>query len=82
MYASWHTRREHAGTCARLFGLLLFDLELLLQHGVDLGLQHLPSALRHGLIGQAHESTQAQLAARRFPARLRDSFFWLFSPYF
>ena len=35
-----------------------------------------------GLIAASSQYTQQQLAARGFLARLRDSFFWLFSPYF
>ncbi|RJS92953.1 phospholipase D-like domain-containing protein [Salinisphaera sp. Q1T1-3] len=34
------------------------------------------------VVGRSTEYTQQALAARRWPARLRDSFFWLFSPYF
>jgi cardiolipin synthase len=33
-------------------------------------------------IAHSRRWTRADLRARRWPARLRDSFFWLFSPYF
>ena len=33
-------------------------------------------------IGRSHAYSLRELHRRRWPARLRDSFFWLFSPYF
>lgn len=40
--------------------------------------------VRHAddVISRSTPITEEELAGRRWPARLRDSFFWLFSPYF
>jgi cardiolipin synthase len=46
--------------------------------------QHLAESLTHHfdtLMKSSRPVTRQELAARSLPARLRDAFFWLFSPY-
>ena len=58
---------------------LNFELavELFDSAGVERLVQHIDQMIR-----VSRQLSPEELASRRWPARLRDSFFWLFSPYF